>query len=490
MIRIYSLKGLLLAHNLAFLLLIVVTGVMGWVGVGLRQQAAEEAIRLNTLMTQVQEARGDVYRQMTEVFNHHFLAAPHAVTEYLGIGQRLARTFLRMDDTARSADERAAIDELKASYQQVRSRTDEIMANPSLAFRQNDQLAVFFTADLQMTWVSDYERVFNAADGLLEIAQTAEQMRVATLNRNTGIVLAIPILLAAVLLLVSSLFLQRTFVRPIGQVLRGLAAFARGNLDHKVPELGSAELVTLERAVNQMASDLAASRAALIAAERQAAHGALVPVVAHNIRNPLASIRAAAQVLEGSDVPKDAVQGLRDIRATVDRLERWLTALLSYLNPLRLARTEARLSNVADQAIALLQPRLEAKGIRVRRVGWDLNATCFIDVHLMEQAVYGLLANAAEASPQDGPLLLALRQAESAVQLVIADRGTGMAFRPMPGDINPGPTTKSYGSGLGIPFAFKICGLHEGMLEFAARDGGGTEVTITLPAHEPARSAA
>lgn len=487
MIRIYSLKGLLLAHNLAFLLLIVVTGVMGWVGVGLRQQAAEEALRLNTLMTQVQEARGDVYRQMTEVFNHHFLAAPHAVTEYLGIGQRIARTFLRMDDTARGADERAAIEELKASYLQVRARTDEIMETPSLAFRQDDQLAVFFTADLQMTWVSDYERVFNAADGLLEIAQTAEQRRVATLSRNTGIVLVIPIGLAAVLLLVSSVFLQRAFVRPIGQVLRGLTAFARGQLDHKVPELGSAELRTLERAVNQMASDLAASRAALIGAERQAAHGALVPVVAHNIRNPLASIRAAAQVLEGSDVPKDAVQGLREIRATVDRLERWLTALLSYLNPLKLARTEARLGSVVDQAIALLQPRLEAKRIRVRRDGWDLDATCFVDVHLMEQAVYGLLANAVDASPEGSALRLTLQRAEGAVQLVMADRGTGMPFRPMPGDLNPGPTTKSYGSGLGIPFAFKICGLHEGVLEFAARDGGGTEVTITLPAHESAR---
>jgi signal transduction histidine kinase len=357
--------------------------------------------------------------------------------------------------------------------------------------RPADAAAAASTADLQMAEVSDYERVFNAADGLIEIAQTAGQARVATLNRNTAIVLAIPIALAAVLLLVSSLFLQRAFVRPIGQVLRGLNAFARGQLDHQVPEVGSAELVTLERAVNQMAADLAASRAAQIAAERQAAHGALVPVVAHNIRNPLASIRAAAQVLEGSGVSKEVVQGLRDIRATVDRLERWLTALLSYLNPLKLARTEARLAPVADQAIALLQPRLEAKRLRVRRLGWDLEATCLLDIHLMEQAVYGLLANAAEASPEEGTLLLTVRAAGSSVQLVIADRGTGMPFRPMPGDLNPGPTTKSYGSGLGIPFAFKICGLHEGVLEFAARDGGGTEVIVTLPMHRTsARTAA
>ena len=128
--------------------------------------------------------------------------------------------------------------------------------------------------------------------------------------------------------------------------------------------------------------------------------------------------------------------------------------------------------------------------MRVGRMGWELDSTCFIDVHLMEQAIYGLLANAVEASSDGGSLQLTLRPSEASLQLVIADRGSGMPFRPMPGDLNPGPTTKSYGSGLGIPFAFKICGLHEGVLEFAARDGGGTEVIITLPTHAPARTAA
>ena len=73
-------KGLLLGHNLAFLLLIIVTGAMGLLGVELRQRAAEESQRLSTLVNLVQETRGDVYRQMTEVFDHHFLAAPRAAS--------------------------------------------------------------------------------------------------------------------------------------------------------------------------------------------------------------------------------------------------------------------------------------------------------------------------------------------------------------------------------------------------------------------------
>ncbi len=490
MIRIYSLRGLLLAHDLAFLLLIAVTGAMGWLGLSLRQEAAEESLRLNSLMTLVQEARADVYRQMSEVFDHVFLGEPTAVTEYLSIGQRIQRTFLRMDIVAEESVEQAAVDELRGSYQEVRGRADRIMSSPTRAIRQADQLAVFVTGDLQMSWVGDYERVLNATDGLLRITQAAEQARVLDLNRNVGIVLAIPIVLAALLLLTSRGILQRAFVRPLAGLLRGLEEYARGRLDYMVPEVGSAELVTLERAVNSMARDLAQSREAQMASERQAALGALVPVVAHNIRNPLASIRAVAQVHEGGTTPPEVSQGLRDIRYTVDRLERWLSALLSYLNPLRLTRVDVRVADVAEQAVTMLAPRFEAKHIPVHREGWDLAVLAFLDVHLMEQAVYGLLVNAIDASPDGAPIALTVRRSGPSVQLVIADRGTGMPFRPTPGDLNPGPTTKSYGSGLGIPFAFKVCGLHQGMLEFAAREGGGTEVIVTLPAAEGARTAA
>ena len=91
--RIYSLRNLLLAHDLAFVLLIAVTGAMGWLGFNLRQQAAEEDLRVNTLVSLVQEVRGDLYRQMSEVFDHTFLGEPTAVTEYLSIGQRMTVGF-------------------------------------------------------------------------------------------------------------------------------------------------------------------------------------------------------------------------------------------------------------------------------------------------------------------------------------------------------------------------------------------------------------
>ena len=490
MIRIYSLKGLLLGHNLAFLALIAVTGAMGWVAFELRQQSAEESLRLNNILRLVQETRGDVYRQMTEVFDHHFLADPDAITRYRGTSARIAENFAGLEDLVRLPAEQAAIDSLRASYRQVQVRTDGIMTTLSQAFREDNHITVFFTADLQMAWLDDYERVFAAIDVLMSIAQGAEQARVDRVSGNVLLVVVIPIALALGLLVASRVFLNRAFVRPLNALLGAVAAYGRGRLDHKVPETGATELVTLERAVNRMAEDLAHSREALVMSEKQAALGSLVPVVAHNIRNPLASIRAAAQLFDGGGAPADVTSTMRDIRGTVDRLEQWLGSLLSYLNPLRLARSDVHLTEVADEAVRLMQPRLDAKGLRIVREGWRQAPEAPLDTHLMEQAIYGLLANAAEASPEGGTITLAARRKDDLIELSIADEGPGMPFRPAPDDLNPGPTTKSFGSGLGIPFAFKICDLHHGTMEFRAALDGGTEVVISLPTGAGARSAA
>ncbi|HYG32131.1 MAG TPA: ATP-binding protein, partial [Methylophilaceae bacterium] len=67
------------------------------------------------------------------------------------------------------------------------------------------------------------------------------------------------------------------------------------------------------------------------------------------------------------------------------------------------------------------------------------------------------------------------------VKLVIADRGPGMPFTPDPSSISPGPTTKRFGTGLVIPFAYKVCEALGGELEFSARQGGGTLISLLLP---------
>jgi signal transduction histidine kinase len=298
------------------------------------------------------------------------------------------------------------------------------------------------------------------------------------------------IALAAALLLFARSVLQRAFLRPLSELLSAMRRFGKGDLDHRVSEHGAAEMVDLQRTVNRMADEVAQSRAQLVRTEKQAALGALVPVIAHNIRNPLASIRATAQLMQAPDRDPDTADGLRGILGAVDRLSSWLTALLSYLHPQKAHRHQARLADCADQALTLLEPRLAEKSMMLDRRNWSEGESVALDTHLMEQAIYGLLANAVEASPKNATLTVSTGSDGARCWLSIEDGGPGLPFEPNPSGAFPGPSTKTYGSGLGIPFAYKICELHDGRLDFRAADPTGTTATISVPTTTTKRDAA
>jgi signal transduction histidine kinase len=105
------------------------------------------------------------------------------------------------------------------------------------------------------------------------------------------------------------------------------------------------------------------------------------------------------------------------------------------------------------------------------------------DIHLMEQAIYNLLQNAVEASPIGGQIQIQGRLEVPYVTLTITDSGSGMPFTPEFNQLSPGPSTKRLGTGLGIPFAFKICESHGGKLDFFPSNEGGTSVTMTIMLH-------
>ena len=107
--------------------------------------------------------------------------------------------------------------------------------------------------------------------------------------------------------------------------------------------------------------------------------------------------------MEESD---DLSETKTEIIHTVDRLERWVTALLSYLNPLEPHRQAADLSTITEGALAPLGNKVEQKKLQVVRHNWGSIESLNIDVDLMEQAIHGLLNNAIEASPQGGTITL------------------------------------------------------------------------------------
>jgi len=474
-----SLKQLLLTHELIFILLIVLAGVAGATGIHYWQQASYESLRINRLIQEIQQTRGDLYRQMKELFDAYFLDDTQARAEYDGYTRSVEHHFRELRGLAVGTEELDAITQLEHSYRDFLHETGDILHRHSEM--PSDALRKALNTDLETGVFSRYEAISAHAERLLTLKQQELQKRLEDANRTAIVLLAIPIGLAALLLMFSRFFLKRAIVRPISDILHATTEISAGRLEHKAPTGGAAELATLAEAINRMAEDLARSQEALVRSEKQAAQGALVPMLAHNIRNPLASIRATAQVADSPELDDETREALTGIIDAVDRLERWTGAMLAYLHPLKPQPVACSLQSIIQEALTPLQQKFREKAMLVDLPSLDKNDTVTLDEHLLEQALYNLLMNAIDASVTGTAISITCEISADRVAIHIADRGAGMPFKPDPGALSPGPSTKRFGTGLGIPFAFKACEALGGSLAFHPREGGGTIVSLNLP---------
>lgn len=97
----------------------------------------------------------------------------------------------------------------------------------------------------------------------------------------------------------------------------------------------------------------------------------------------------------------------------------------------------------------------------------------------MEQVFHALLNNAVDATPNDQQVQVFFVPAEDYLEIHIHDSGQGIPFQPKAGKLEPGPSTKRYGTGLGIPLAFKICQVHGWNLSFKRDEVVGTNVVVS-----------
>lgn len=474
----HSLRQLLLRYAVIYVALIVFSSVLGGAGFYFWRQSSDESLRLNAMVSDMQLMRGALYRQLKEIFDAVFLDDAAAQKQYRDYAATIEGHFRALQAEAASAPERAAIARLHQAYAEVQRQGTQVLAAAPLG--EDSLQRQVLDEKLEQGALREYERAFREAESFLRTQQARLTDQLRTLTWLALLLLALPLLTALLLLLLSRRFLRSAFIEPMSRLMQATARISEGNLDHRVAPTGATELRQLGESVNHMAADLAHSRAALLQAERQAALGALVPVVAHNIRNPLASIRATAQVMDEPGAGAEVREGLRDIIQTTDRLERWTHALLSYLHPLKPQLVTGLLTTAADNALTLLEGQLQRAGVQVRRIDWQHGVPTQFDPQLIEQALHGLLTNAIEASPAGATISLRPQHDAANVMITISDQGPGLPFAPASGALRPGPTTKLHGSGLGIPFAMKVCEVHGGSLHFGPAAQGGTQVTLKL----------
>ncbi len=473
-----SLKDILLIHELAFILLIILAATAGAIGIHLWEKSSQEATRISALVTEVQQTRGDLYRQMKELFDAYFLEDATAREEYDNFTASVESHFVQLKEIAVGEAEIQAINALQHNYQkfviEAPALFDEYQQSSNAASKQA------INTDLETGLFHRHEVLLAHTEKLLNQKQNELAKQLSNTKRIAILLLIIPLIVAVLLLVFSRVFLKRAIVQPIQGVLLATAEISTGNLTHRAPEEGVAELAMVSQAINAMADKLSSSQEALVRSEKQAAQGLLVPMLAHNIRNPLASIRAIAQVMDDPEQDKETRSAFKDIIDTVDRLERWTGSLLAYLLPLKPQPQHTQLKDIVEGALVPLQQKLKAKSIQLSLAKWPKNNAIYTDQHLLEQVIYNLLLNAIDASSKGGAIDIVVGIKRETFSLQLMDRAGGMPFKPDPSAISA-PSSKRFGTGLGIPFAFKVCDVLGGELKFAARLGGGTVITMQLP---------
>jgi len=224
-------------------------------------------------------------------------------------------------------------------------------------------------------------------------------------------------------------------------------------------------------------------------ADRLAAVGRLSANMAHEIRNPLASISGAVEAL-ARDLPPDHTRSqlVEIVLRESARLNQIVGDFLEYARPAPMAPLEINMAEILDEVLLLIEHRTLPANLKVAREYGDALPTR-ADPQRLRQAIWNLCLNAVQAMSEGGELRVgarSLRERGGRLQILITDTGQGIADSDLPHIFEPFFSTKPEGSGIGLALVYRVVEEHGGSIEVRSRVGEGTTFTLTLPAPDGA----
>jgi len=300
-------------------------------------------------------------------------------------------------------------------------------------------------------------------------------------------------LAALILTLLSSLLMARRITRPIRNLVEGTRRISKGDFTYRIPVISEDEIGDLTRSFNEMAEQLLQARQKteeanrrLVQVEKLASIGRLSATIAHEIRNPLTSVKLNIQKLaESEKLDETEKEHLAIAQEGIEQIEKFIKELLSFTRSSKLQPDYFSMEEIIQASLKMLRPSLEEKKIRITlEVEKDL-PPAYVDADKIRQVLVNILRNAYEAVEEGGQIEISLRlnrqKDRPGFEILISDNGCGIPEKDWENIFEPFFTTKSSGAGLGLANARRILEQHGGSIRVVKKEGPGSCFLITLP---------
>jgi signal transduction histidine kinase len=218
--------------------------------------------------------------------------------------------------------------------------------------------------------------------------------------------------------------------------------------------------------------------------ERLAALGRITAGVAHEVKNPLNSMRLWLENLKESLPPEPdsgSQQAVQVLDKEIDRLDAVVKRFLDFTRPMEVRLEATQIADVLKDVVEIAKPQLQKAKIYVAQLLPIDVPEVYVDRALLKQAVLNLVLNAVEAMPSGGQLRLMLSRRGEMAEITVGDTGKGIPLENRQKIFQLFFTTRPGGSGIGLASTFRIVQLHNGSIDFTSEVGRGTTFRIELP---------
>jgi signal transduction histidine kinase len=272
------------------------------------------------------------------------------------------------------------------------------------------------------------------------------------------------------------LILRAIFLPVVGYLTNDLAASSR--IETRKAQAAAQDLAEANRSLKEAQSQ--ARRA-----DRLAALGQLTGGLAHELRNPLGTMKTSAELLSRNVAQENAIarEMAGFIASEVDRTNSLITRFLDFARPQPLKLQTGDLTSMLDTAIERFEREQKNGKTNVtvfKNYSPDVPPVAF-DAELMERVIANLLLNAAQASPPGGVVTVKTRVNDSTAEITVIDRGSGIDPKDLENIFNPFFTTKPDGMGFGLAIISKIVDEHGAHIAVESTPGEGSVFRIQLP---------